>query len=149
MDGRPDMIQVGQYSAPGYQPLVSFGQWRVAVLNYVDELQPDHISRLERHNATDEVFVILVGQGMLVIGGNLDEVQPPVFYPLEMGKTYNVKCHTWHTVVMSRDAQILIIENDDTSTKNSENLSLSNEIQAVIRDKAREFLNGRVNASHD
>ena len=140
VDDTTDLIQISQYSGPGYRPLVSFGQWRVAVLNYVDELQPDHISSMERHNATDEVFVILAGRAMLVIGGNLDKVQPPSFCSLEIGKTYNVKCHTWHTVLMSHDAQLLIIENDDTSTENSEYLSLSNEVQAVIRGKAGEFL---------
>jgi ureidoglycolate hydrolase len=139
VDDAPDMIQIGQYSGPGYQPLVAFGQWRVAVLNYIDELMPDHISSMERHNATDEVFVILAGQALLVIGGNLDEVQKPGFYPMEIGKTYNVKCHTWHTVMMSHNAQLLIIENDDTSTENSEYLSLSTEVQVVIRDKVKEY----------
>jgi ureidoglycolate hydrolase len=140
MDDASDMIQIGQYSGPGYQPLVAFGQWRVAVLNYMDELQPDRISSMERHNATDEVFVILAGKAMLVIGGNLEKVHTPGFFPLEMGKTYNLKCHTWHTVMMSCNAQLLIIENDDTSTENSEYLTLSNEVKAVIQEKARELL---------
>jgi ureidoglycolate hydrolase len=139
MDVASDMIQIGQYSGSGYRSLVSFGQWRVAVLNYLEELQPDKVLSMERHNATDEVFVILAGKAMLVIGGNLDEVQTPGFYPMEIGKTYNVKCHTWHTVMMSHNAQLLIIENDDTSTENSEYLSLSTEVQVVIRDKVKEY----------
>jgi ureidoglycolate hydrolase len=140
MDVASDMIQIGQYSGSGYRSLVSFGQWRVAVLNYLEELQPDKVLSMERHNATDEVFVILAGKAMLVIGGNLDEVQTPGFYPMEIGKTYNVKCHTWHTVMMSRNAKLLIIENEDTSTSNSEYFFLSNEVKAVIQEKAREFL---------
>ena len=42
-----------------------------------------------------------------------------------MGEVYNVKQHVWHTVILSRDASILIMENQDTGFENSEYCNLS------------------------
>ncbi|UKI14143.1 MAG: hypothetical protein L6V85_08545 [Clostridiales bacterium] len=40
--------------------------------------------------------------------------------PMEYNKDYNVPKGVWHCVFMSKDAKILIIENDDTSVENGE-----------------------------
>ena len=36
------------------------------------------------------------------------------------GKIYNVKKASWHALSMSKDAKVLIVENDDTTRENSE-----------------------------
>ncbi len=51
---------------------------------------------------------------------------------MEMGKIYNVKPSTWHTIVVSRDASVLIVENGDTGRDNSEYVSLKPEHRRLI-----------------
>lgn len=114
------LLQVREYTDEGYRPLVQFNDWRVAILNYIDEIHPDKNQTMERHTLTDEVFVLLHGQASLIIGGN--ESGSADISPLRMdhGKLYNVRRNTWHTILMSRDASILLVENRDTGESNTE-----------------------------
>ena len=42
-----------EYSGDGYRPWVDFSCWRVAVLRYLDDIQPDRIASMERYTETD------------------------------------------------------------------------------------------------
>lgn len=119
------VLEISEYNGEGFRPLILFGGWRVAVLNYLDELLPRNIKRMERHMETDEVFVLWRGRATLLMGGNgaqVDSVTPQVMEP---GKLYNVKRHSWHSILMSRDASVLLVENVDTAEGNSEYFNLS------------------------
>ena len=63
-----ELLEIREYTGPGYQPVVDFSAWRVAILNYLDEIHPKKINSVERHNETDEVFVLIKGQGILFLG---------------------------------------------------------------------------------
>ena len=54
-------IQIQDVQAEGYHPVVDYDAWRVAVLNYIDELLPENIDSVQQHAETDEVFVLLAG----------------------------------------------------------------------------------------
>ncbi len=131
------MLEIRDHQGEGYKPLIEYGDWRVAILRYLDALQPDRIDSMERHTETDEVFVLLHGQGVLILGGNSAPVG--CIYPqvLEHGKVYNVKRNTWHTILLSRDASVLIIENNHTGDHNSEFIHLSLEHRRSIRGIAQ------------
>lgn len=131
------LLEVRDYKGAGYQPLVDYGDWRVAILHYQDELQPERIDSMERHTETDEVFVLLIGQGVLIMGGC--EAQVERIYPqmMERGKIYDVKRNAWHTILLSRDASVLLVENRDTGKHNSEITQLSGEIRHSILEQAR------------
>lgn len=131
------LLEIRSYEGPGYQPLIDFNDWRVAILRYLDELQPERIDSMERHLETDEVFVLLQGRGTLLLGGSgptLDGIQPQ---PMETGKLYNVKRNAWHGVLLTRDATVLLVENRDTGRCNSEYAKLSTEQRKVILDLAQ------------
>jgi len=113
------MLEVREFSGPGYLPVIDFSTWRVAILNYIDEIHPEQITRMERHNQTDEVFVLIKGLGILFLGEGDQRVEQIHTQVLEPGKIYNVKCGVWHAVVLSRDGSVLIVENRNTSTENS------------------------------
>lgn len=135
-----DLFEVKNYSGEGFQPLVSYDTWRVAVLRYMDELHPDRLDSMERHTATDEVFILTRGQAMLVLGGNqagVDIIRPVV---MNIGEVYNVKRNTWHTVILSQDAHIIIVENENTTPENSEYIDLTDGDRRSVRTLSREFL---------
>jgi ureidoglycolate hydrolase len=125
-------VEILEYTGEGYKPLVDFGEWRVAVLRYIDELKPNKIKEMERHTETDEVFVLIRGRGVLLVGGSglkVDVVYPQV---MQFGKIYNVKRNVWHTILLSVDASVLLVENRNTSKINSEYNSLTREQRESI-----------------
>ncbi|MCJ7706442.1 MAG: hypothetical protein MUO38_02375 [Anaerolineales bacterium] len=131
------LLEIRNYHGDGYKPLVDYGEWRVAILRFVDGLRPDRIDSMERHIETDEVFVLLRGQGVLIIGGNGAQVDGIQTQVMEPGEIYNVKRSAWHTILLSRDASVLIVENNDTGEHNSEYTSLLPEHRRSIQESAR------------
>jgi ureidoglycolate hydrolase len=126
------LLEIRHYSGEGYRPLIDFGTWRVAVLRWEPGLLPENAEYMERHTHTDEVFVLLEGQAMLILGGKDGNVEGVFPQAMEMGKLYNVKQDVWHTVLVSREASILIVENRDTGDKNTEYCDLSMEFKKKI-----------------
>lgn len=138
MDSR--LLEIANFQGEGYQPLISFGEWRVAALRYLEKLEPDQLCEMERHTATDEVFILVEGSGIIFIGGN--ECQPKEIQSIIMknGEIYNVKRNTWHTISLSKEAHVIIVENDNTDTINSEIAALSRNAIQEIRSKAHEYM---------
>jgi mannose-6-phosphate isomerase-like protein (cupin superfamily) len=97
----------------------------VAVLNYADGMHPDNNKTMERHTETDEVFVLTRGRGILLIGGNAPQLDGVSSQEMETGVVYNVRRNTWHTILLSRDGSVLIVEQGDTGEGNSEFAALS------------------------
>jgi hypothetical protein len=113
------LLEIRRYMGDGYQPLIDYGQWRVAVLRYHPELEPDAIAAMQRHDGTDEVFVLLAGRCILFLGEGKDQVAAVYAQDMEPLRIYNVKRSAWHTHTLSRDASVLIVENVDTTKDNS------------------------------
>jgi len=127
-----DLIEVKNYEGSGYQPVISYETWRVAVLRYLSKLEPDQILDMERHTATDEVFILVKGHGILFIAGNQIKPSDIQSIPMKIGEIYNVKKNTWHTISLSKDAHVIIVENDNTNTMNSEVALLDEQTRAHI-----------------
>lgn len=111
-------LEILEYNGEGYSPVMHFGEWRVALLNYAERFDPSCPIRLERHLLTDEVFVLLDGEATLFIGEQMTS------YPMEKNKIYNVKQGVWHRITASKDAKVLIVENNNTAKENSEYLEV-------------------------
>lgn len=107
-------LEILEYNESGYKSLVSYNGWRVAIANHHEKWTDGQITYVERHLLTDEVFVLLKGKGSLYIGDDRKR------YDLEQGKLYCVKKGVWHNMALSKDAQVLIVENDDTCKENTE-----------------------------
>ncbi|MDF2845906.1 MAG: hypothetical protein K0R00_4332 [Herbinix sp.] len=63
---KPEYIEVSSYEEVGYKPVIDYREWRVAILNYIDELEIQNIETMQKHNETDEVFVLLKGNCKLL-----------------------------------------------------------------------------------
>lgn len=109
-------LDILDYNGEGYQPVHDFESWRVAYLNYQEGYTPEGMRFVERHNETDEIFILLNGEATLLIG----EERAPV--PMERYKTYNIRKGVWHNILVSKDVKVLIVENRETSEANSDYL---------------------------
>ena len=119
-----NLLEIREYLDVGYKPLIDYGKWRVAILRYIDELEPQNLTKMQRHDETDEVFVLLKGRCILFLGEGDDEVVDIYAQDMEPLKLYNVKRSCWHTHTLSKDATVLIVENRDTSDRNSPEIGL-------------------------
>lgn len=113
------LLEVREHDKEGYLPLVDYESWRVAILNFSDDLLPENIKTMQRHNETDEVFVLLNGRCILFIGGGDKKVTDIFAENMQPFKIYNVKKSVWHSHTLSRDAKLLIVENRNTTFDNS------------------------------
>jgi hypothetical protein len=132
-------IEISEYTEEGYKPLVDYKTWRVAVLNYIDELLPEQIKSMQKHNETDEIFVLLSGKCILFSGGASENIEEVDAIDMEPLKIYNVKRSVWHTHTLSKGTSVLIIENSDTGDENSPILKMNNVQIEKIKQLVNEF----------
>ena len=119
------LLEAREYTGEGYSPVVDYGAWRGAILNYIDELLPQNLTQMQRHDETDEVFVLLRGRCILFLGDGDEAVTTIYAEDMKPFRIYNVKKAAWHTHTLSRDAMVLIVENRDTTHDNSPFCDLS------------------------
>jgi hypothetical protein len=133
------LLEVQEYRGEGYCPIIDYGAWRVAMLRYHPELEPHAINTMQRHDETDEVFVLLSGRCILFIGEGGNEIGTIHAVDLQLLKAYNVKKGAWHTHTLSHDATVLIIENQDTEDSNSPTCSLTSTQRSEISQQTKQL----------
>ena len=113
------LLEVARHTLAGYKPVIDYANWRVAILNFSEELRPEKITSLQRHNETDEVFVLLHGRCLLFLGEGEQTITAIHGQDMLPHTIYNVKKGVWHSHTLSEDAMVLIVENRDTTFDNS------------------------------
>ncbi|MFX0124235.1 MAG: hypothetical protein ACFFAE_11405 [Candidatus Hodarchaeota archaeon] len=130
-----NLLEIKEYSEEGYRPVIDYGAWRVAILNFIDELLPENIGFMSKHDETDEVFVLLKGNCILFIAeGNERKIMKLYAEDMVPYTIYNVKRGVWHNHTLSHDAMILIVENQDTTESNSPIIKLTENQKNQIID---------------
>ena len=109
------LVEIKSYEGEGYKPVVVFESWRVAVIRYADRFS--QVFTIEKHFETDEVFVLVEGDATLCVKEDNEDALIPV--KMEIGKIYNVKKGVWHHITVSKDALVLVIENQNTGADNT------------------------------
>ena len=112
-------LDILEHSGTEYRCLVNNAKWTLASLNWAPRFDESNLCELERHNLTDETFVLLQGKATLVVGENAERIE---MLPL---KYYNVRAGIWHHILVSEDARVLVAENANTSKDNTEYLALA------------------------
>ena len=133
------LLEIHESSLPGFNPLVDSVHWRVALLNFDPALTPQHLSEFQRHNESEEVFVLLSGRCILFLGEGENSVRHIFAQDLEPFKLYCVQRRIWHTHVLSIDAKLLIVENQNTSRDNSPCTNVTRDQHAEILDRIHLF----------
>jgi hypothetical protein len=133
------LLEICEYSGPGYLPLIDYGAWRVAILRYIDALLPQNLGKMQRHDETDEVFVLLAGRCILFIGEGEERVTQIYAQDMQPLKLYNVKRGCWHTHTLNESASVLIVENQDTASRNSPEIPLDTTQRERIIELTRQL----------
>lgn len=112
-------MEITNFPKQGYEPLVDFEDWRVAVLNFCEDVRLESIHSMQKHDFTDEVFVLVSGRCTLFLAGNGERPGEIEALVLEKGKVYNVKKGFWHNHILDEKGSVLIVENRNTCDANS------------------------------
>lgn len=128
------LLEVASHTLAGYKPVIDYANWRVAILNFSDDLRPEKIMALQRHNETDEVFVLLRGRCLLFLGEGDETIGAIHGQDMIPHTIYNVKKGAWHSHTLSEDAMVLIVENRDTIFDNSPFCPLTSQQQQTLVD---------------
>ena len=107
-------LVISESNAAGNVEVDSFDTCQISIINGCEILYEENRTEMQRHLETDEVFVPLMGETVLLIGEERKR------YELEIGKVYNVKMGTWHVVCMKDGAKVLVVEKVGTGMENSE-----------------------------
>jgi hypothetical protein len=128
--------EVFQWSEQGYSPLVFSHDWQVALLNWEPIFDLEKMGEIERHNQTDEVFVLIKGQAALFTltseGMLVSDMTP--------GAVYNVTKGSWHNLISTRDAAWVIVENRGTHLTDTETRLLTLEEKTCIQNNLPEWV---------
>ena len=105
-------------------------------MNWEPRFDITNVGKVERHNQTDEVFVLTHGRGLLFI----DDDETILAFDMEPGRIYNVTSGTWHSVIGTRESSWLIVESNDTSKENTDYRDLSAEELETLREQYPDWL---------
>lgn len=130
-------IEVTNFPKEDYTRLVTYEEWRVAALASCPNTEPEMILTMQKHDETDEVFVLMRGNATLITAGNGEKPGEIEIHRMEPLKAYNVKKGFWHNHVLDEEGLVLIVENDNTCGDNSPILPLTEE---QIEDMKRKLL---------
>lgn len=131
-------IEIKEFPVSDYAPLIDYAGWRVAVLTYCENTRPENIKTMQKHEETDEVFVLLQGEVVLITAGS-DEVPGQLeFEKMEPLKLYNIKKGVWHNHILNQEGVVLIVENRDTSDENSPIAFLDGKQRRELEEKLLE-----------
>ena len=131
------LLEKGEWAGEGFKPVLKIGGYRLAVLKYFSGVSADNINRIERHNLTDEIFILTEGAAWMILLENAGEKSGLHVFPMRRNAAYNVRAGVWHHVLLSEDAHIIIFEKADTSKENSEyfipDLEMVKKIQGELK----------------
>jgi len=131
-------IKVTDFSGEGMNRVYENGKWMVGIKNWKPANDISGIDCLERHNETDELFILLSGTCILLsaneTGGKLD------IHALKMEpfKVYNIPATLWHNTITRKDTKLALIEDSSTGSGNSNVMNLNDEQIALVKKLARE-----------
>ncbi len=135
------MSTIEKYSIKdeGYHPFLIRDGWQVAQLNSDDNQKIENITKLDIHHQTDEVFILLRGNVVLISATINNNNQPVLEVELMKSEiTYNIPKNTWHNIAMEEGSEVLIIEKSNTHLSDFEFHQLTKEQQMELRKKVKE-----------
>jgi ureidoglycolate hydrolase len=132
---REAVIQTYFHAGDGFCPLVICPGWQVSQLNDRSDLHADTIRQMERHDATDEVFILIKGDASLIVGTERADTLALKALRMKPGVTYNVPRGVWHTIMTLPGMQVMIVEKNNTHVDDVTLRTLTNVEREVLKMK--------------
>lgn len=116
-----------EYNGEGMTRVYENEKWMIGIKNWKPANDISQLNCLERHNETDELFVLLAGGCTLIIGHEKNGEMELEKVEMEPMKVYNIPKSLWHNTITQKKTKMILMEDVSTSMKNSEIYNLSEE----------------------
>jgi ureidoglycolate hydrolase len=130
-------IQKFEFGEEGLKRVYENDKWMVGIKNWKPANDIANIDCLERHNETDELFVLLAGSCTLLSAVEENGGLAIKATAMEPMKVYNIPRSLWHNTVTMKSTKLILVEDVSTGAKNSDVLKLSDEQIAEVKRIAR------------
>ena len=117
-------IESYEFSGEGMHRVFENEKWTVGIKNWKPANDITGIDMLERHNQTDELFVLVAGSCTLISAKETPEGLQLSKVVMEPNKVYNIPATLWHNTITTKDTKMILIEDSSTSMENSDILNL-------------------------
>jgi len=121
------MIQSAFYDGEGMSRVYENEKWMVGLKNWKPANDRTGIDCLERHNETDESFILLKGACTLVYAEETGSGLELGAVRMEPFTLYTVPARIWHNTITERDTKLALIEDASTGMDNSDIRTLTRE----------------------
>ncbi|MCC8024591.1 MAG: cupin [Clostridium sp.] len=125
-----------EFSGEGMQRVFENEKWTVGIKNWKPANDVAGIDCLERHNKTDELFVLVEGACTLVYANETEKGLEFGAVKMEPKKVYNIPATLWHNTITRKDTKMILIEDSSTSMENSDILNLEAGQIEIVRSLA-------------
>ncbi len=125
-----------EFTGEGMQRVFENEKWTVGIKNWKPANDVTGIDCLERHNKTDELFVLIEGSCTLIYANETDGDLKIEAVKMERDKVYNIPATLWHNTITQKDTKMILIEDSNTSMENSDILKLTEEQITTVRGMA-------------
>ncbi|WP_349673893.1 cupin [Lacrimispora sp.] len=119
-------IEHYEFTGEGMQRVFENEKWTVGIKNWKPANDITGIDCLERHNKTDELFVLTEGACTLVYANETEGGLKFGTVKMVPGEVFNIPATLWHNTITQKDTKMVLIEDSNTSMENSDILKLDN-----------------------
>ncbi len=121
------------YEGNGLTRVFENAKWMVGIKNWKPENDISGLDCVERHNETDELFVLLAGRCTLLFANEQEGALAFSTVEMKPGKVYNIPATLWHNTITQKDTKLVLIEDSATGAANSDVLPLTAEQMDAVK----------------
>lgn len=133
-------VEVFEHQGEGISCVYKNKEWLVSIKNWKPDNDINGVHHLEVHHETDEQFILMLGQAILISADREgDKFVNVELTKMEIGKVYNVPKEKWFYSITQKDTKMTYVQHADTSMENSDFHALAPEQISEIQEKAREL----------
>jgi len=119
------MVITMQSEKEGFEVVVQNPDFKCAFITAGPQYAYGKVNALKRHNDSDEVFVLLSGEAVLLTKDDAsDTFHRTILTP---NTAFNVTCGTWHYLAVTNDAVVFVSESGTMRKENTETQNVSAE----------------------
>jgi mannose-6-phosphate isomerase-like protein (cupin superfamily) len=126
-------IESKEFTGEGMSRVYENSKWTVGIKNWKPANDISGIDCLERHNETDELFILLAGRCTLIYANEKDSGLAIEKTEMEPNRVYNIPRTLWHNTVTRKDTKMALIEDSSTGMDNSDIRKLGKDEIAEIK----------------
>lgn len=128
-----------EFEGEGLTRVFENEKWMVGIKNWKPANDIANTNCLERHNETDELFVLLAGKCVLLFANEENGELKIDAVNMEPKRVYDIPRSLWHNTVTAKDTKLVLIEDSATGAANSDVLNLTDAQIAQVKALAGKY----------